>query len=281
MSASLPEIVRASSIAVATWVDGAGAPHAAGTLALTRAGAPVLALTFDRMELALALAGRGERGAAGQVALAMLDGRGTSAVFRPVLVRGRAVLEADPTGGVYASELREEELRRYPPARLLADSLLLCREHWWYLPRLLVQLEEPEVEYLDPTDDGGGPIATLVTADGAAPKVSAVRPGANAPAEGPCTLRVTTGDDPAPGPALLFEQDASFPDLERWAQWARRGRVTDVDPANVTMHVDAVLGTPGLPRATRLLDRWRRQRALERACRRALDRWESDPAASS
>ena len=72
---------------------------------------------------------------------------------------------------------------------------------------------------------------------------------------------------PGPGAAVLFGQDAAFPDLERWAQWSHHGTW---DGSVLT--VEDAPGVVGLPPTPGLLERWRRHRDLEKRCRAALRR---------
>jgi len=81
-------------------------------------------------------------------------------------------------------------------------------------------------------------------------------------------LRLETADGTVPagsGRGLLFGQDASFPDLERWTQWSYTGR-----REGALFHVEEAPERAGLGPTPGLVQRWRRQRELERACRRAI-----------
>jgi hypothetical protein len=250
------EVVAASSLAEVSWVS-ADRPQVRGVVALVRGDRPALAFTYADAETARSVA------AAPQFALSLTEQRSTGREFRPLLITGRPYLTEDPAGDVFAAELVTQELRRYPPSRIYADSPLLMREHWWYLPRLIVELEVERVE----------PVSTrvreadhlLVVADRTTPVVRrAARPGVHDPAVERLLVEVE-GEPPAPGPAVLFGQDASFPDLELWTQWRYRGRwdgaalVVEEAPARV-----------GLGRPLGLLQRWRRQRDLQRRCLAAI-----------
>lgn len=248
--------VRASSVAEVVWVDPQGMPQVAPVIALTRGRHAVLALTFDRADLAHRLA------AASRVVLLLREPRGTDRSFVPTAVLGTPHLEVDTTGWVYREELITQELRRYPPSRTLADSPLLCREHWWYLPRLVLSLSDAETlpAPAPRTDDQDH---LLVTVGHGIPVVSTVRAQ---PAGPEVALTVCGGAPPEPGPAVLAAQDASFPDLERWAAWAWHGRLSA--EAAPVLHVDRAPEPKavGLPPVPGVFHRWRRQRDLERAC---------------
>jgi hypothetical protein len=268
-------MVRASSLAVVAWVDGGGAPRATGVVALTRGPVPVLALTFARADLARTLAGQGAEPSTGQVALVLTETRSTGAGFVPRVLHATTRLEVDLSGDLYRGELIVQELHRYPPSRLLADSPLLCREHWWYLPRLVLELPDPEVSDL-PVGTDGSARQVLVTVDGDRPSISLARlSGQNGPGERP-GLELLGGADPVPGPALLFGQDASFPDLERWEEWSWAGRV-ERSGSGWTLAVAQAPDRVGLPGVRRLLGRWQAHRRLERACRQGLGGWSRPP----
>ena len=203
---------------------------------------------------------------AGRATLTLTEGRSTGAGFRPVLARGRPRLVEDPEGDVYATELMLQELHRYPPARVYADSPLLQRENWWYLPRLLVELEVDEVRPLPGRADLEDHLLVVDGTAGLDVRTARVveRRGER--------LSLAVDGAPAPGPAALFNQDASFPDLENWAQWSYHG-TWDGSGFSVSQAPGAV----GLPPTPGLLQRWRRHRHLERRCTAALRRARTGP----
>ena len=248
--------VSASSLAEVAWVAADGTPAVRGVVALLRDDRPVLAFTYADVEAA------GSLGAASQAVLTLTERRSTGTSFRPVTLAGRPSLAEDPQGEVFVAELVTQELRRYPPARLFADSPLLMREHWWYLPRLLVELAVDTVEPVEPRVAPYDHL--LVVADGDRPVIRVAR------VDGPEGERLgveVLGEAPPAGPAVVFGQDASFPDLDQWAQWRWTGRwdghglVVEQSPATV-----------GLGRPPGVVQRWRRQRAFERRCTEAIPR---------
>jgi hypothetical protein len=258
-SGDVTDVVSASSLGELCWVDTAGQPQARGVVVLVRGERPVLAFTYADEPLAREVA------RAAQVALAFTETRSVGRGFHPVLVTGRPRLVEDPNGDLYLEELVVQELRRYPPSRLLADSPLLMREHWWYLPRLVVEIDVDAVEPLPPRTATHDHV--LVVAEATTP---VVRPaGIRDRSEDRLDL-VVEGRSAPSGPAVLFGQDASFPDLEQWAQWRYRGTWD-----GVTLAVEEAPARTGLGRPPGLLQRWRRQRAMERACVQALRRHES------
>lgn len=266
-----PRTLRASSLAEVAWASPDG-PAVRGVVALAVDDQPVLALTYADEALARSLA------AAPEVALSLSEPRGTGPGFVPALVRAVPRLVEDPRAERFSLALLDEELRRFPPARVLADSAMLRREHWWYLPRLLVHLdvtgteplparEDPGHQLLVTEPEPGRPLAVHVVS---APGLADALAGRTPPGPGGGLALGPVGGTPAPPPsdrALLFGQDASFPDLERWSQWSFHGR-WDGQALQVRQAPSAV----GLEPRPSLVRRWRRQRALERRCRAALAR---------
>lgn len=249
-------VVRASSLAALAWLEPSGRPQVRGTVALVRGQTPVLAFTYADEAVARTVVRSPE------VALALTETRSTGGTFAPTLLRGRPRLVEDPTGDDFTQGLLQQELHRYPPSRLYADSPLLCREHWWYLPRLLVHLDVDSVQPLSASSPARDHLLA-VAGDGRLE----VRPaGVGDAAPGSLALDLT-GPPPGPGPAVLFGQDASFPDLEQWSQWRYVGS-WDGDSFEV---VEAPSRT-GLSAPPSLLQRWRRQRDLERRCRQGIPR---------
>lgn len=247
------EAISASSMAEVSWVV-AGLPRVRGVVPLVHGDVPVLAFTYADEDLAREVAG------SSVVNLSLTEPRSTGTAFRPLVMVGRPRLVEDPSGDLFATDLLPQELRRYPPSRLLADSPLLQREHWWYLPRLLVEIDvEAVVQVLTREDPARDHLLVVAGADGPVVRVARLADG------DPELVSLASQGPPPPGPAVLFGQDASFPDLEQWTQWSYRGRW---DGAG--LQVDAAPGRIGLGRPPGLLQRWRRQRDLERRCLAAI-----------
>lgn len=248
--------IHGSSLGVVAWVDAGGRPRVRGVVALVHDDRPALAFTYADEAVAREVA------QAPQVSLALHETRSTGTTFRPMLMTGRPRLVEDASGDLYLTELVTQELRRYPPSRVFADSPLLMREHWWYLPRLVVEVDVDAVEPLAPRTASHDHL--LVVVHDASPVVRAA--GVRAHTQPRLGLDVL-GTAPPPGAAVLFGQDASFPDLEQWSQWRYRGH-WDGD----AFAVEEAPERTGLGRAPGLLQRWRRQRAFERRCVAAIPR---------
>ncbi|HSE10081.1 MAG TPA: hypothetical protein VLB29_15585 [Nocardioidaceae bacterium] len=255
-SSDIAELVEASSLSTLCWVDDAGRPRARGVVALVRDERPALAFTYADAEVAREVSG------SAQVALALNETRSTTAAFHPLLLTGRPHLVEDASGDIFLEDLVVQELRRYPPSRLFADSPLLMREHWWYLPRLVVELDVEAAAPLPPRSETHDHV--LVVAEGSGPAVAAA-----GIVEGSAhRLEVSVEGRGLPtGPAVLFGQEASFPDLEQWTQWRYRGRWE-----GSALVVEDAPATTGLGPAPSLLQRWRRQRDLKRRCVEAIPR---------
>lgn len=240
-------------------------------LPLTRGDDVLLALTFDQVRWAHQLAD------AGRVVLASRDPRGTGSAFEPVAWRADVRLEIDLDGELYREHLITQELRRYPPSRALVDSPMLCREHWWYLPRLILHLDDMVALDSAPSARTDARDHLLAGARDGIPMVSTVRTATAAPGEGSVPVEVTGGDSPVPGRAVLFAQDASYPDLERWVGWSWRG-VLRLEGEHGVLAVDAGPDRVGLPPTPGLVRRWRTHRELQRKCTRALAAYEAQRA---
>lgn len=261
----LHRAVRAASVGELAWLRVDGRPRAAPVTPLLLDGQPAVAYPYASAALAREVA------AAPVVALLVTDDRMTGRGWRPLAASGRPRLVEDHEGELVRDRLLGQELRKYPPARALADSPLLRREHWWYIPRLVVTIEVTSVEPLGAREGGSGEV--LAVAAGGQLAVDTVRRAGDEPDR----VRVaslaavsTAGGTQLRGPAaggeaVLFGHDFSVPDLERWTPWTTRGRFGDgvVTVAEHPRHT-SLEPPPGLWR------RLRRQYTLERGCRRAL-----------
>ena len=249
-------VVAASSVAELCWADETGRPQVRGVVALVRERRPVVAFTYAHEAAAREIA------RSTWVLLSLSESRSTGPAFRTMLLTGRPLLSEDPEGHIFVSELVTQELRRYPPSRLFTDSPLLMREHWWYLPRLVVEID---VDAVAPFPRRVAPLDHLLVVAGRhepTVRLAAIREHA----DDRLVLDVD-GDPPEAGDAVLFSQDASFPDLEQWAQWHYRGQWD-----GATFAVAEAPARTGLGPVPGLIQRWRRQRALERRCVAAIPR---------
>lgn len=244
--------VQAAGVAELLWRTPAGPPAAIGVVPLLLGGKPAVALPWAHVATARAAA------AADVAAFVLSDPRLTGSRWEPLVAVGRLTLVEDADGDVFVEELLDQELRKHPPARALADSPLLRREHWWYLPRLVLVLEPADIV---PAGRREGPQDAVLAVDDDGLHVRTVRVDTwdvepLALHDAPATVR---------GPAVLIGQEISVPDVEQWTVHTTTGRyadgrLTDVVPAP-TRTLEPLPG---------LLTRMRRQRALERSCVAAL-----------
>ncbi len=260
------QIWRRATTCEVAWVDRADHPGAVTAVPLLDGAVPCVALTYDHADLRPALA------AATAVAFTVTDSRSLPAGADAVAAVGRVSVTDDVTGEVFGDDLLDQELRKYPPTRTLADSPLLRRENWWYLPRILVRLDRvEEVRRLAPRRDADRD-ALLVRDDGAGLRLDVVSaPDWTAPV---VALRADTTLRGDGGPVLAHGHDHSI-DRERWEGWDVRGTL---EGDRLTVRERA--GRAGLdPAPLTLLQRWRGARALERGCRRGIAAAERDAAA--
>jgi hypothetical protein len=243
---------RSAGVAELLWLLPGRAPGATGVVPLVLDGRPALALPWAQVETARAVA------AAPQAALVLSDPRLTGSSWEPLAATGRFTLTEDGDGALFADRLLDQELRKHPPSRALADSPMLRREHWWYLPRLILLMDVTRIE---PVARREGPVQAVLGVDDGGLRVSTVRVAdwATDP------LRLTGGPADAAGAATLVGQELSVPDVERWTVhtttgYYADGALTDVLPA-ANRDLEPVPG---------LLGRIRRQRALKAGCIAAL-----------
>ncbi|MER7457928.1 pyridoxamine 5'-phosphate oxidase family protein [Micromonospora sp. NPDC126480] len=249
--------IRAATVGELAWLDGSGRPHAHPVTPLLLGDQPAVAFPYAQAALARRVA------AAPVAALVASDDRLTGRGWRPVAVTGRPRLIEDRDGTLFATELLTQELRKYPPARALIDSPLLRREHWWYLPRLVLVLDVVAAAPVGVRAGGAGEVLAVAAGDQCLHVDTVRRLG-----DGNGTIRLASlaGRSPATGPAVLLGHDFSAPDLERWTPWTTRGRL-----AGARLTVEEAPARTGLAPPLGLWQRLTRQRRLARDCRDALD----------
>ena len=249
---SVEAAVRSAGVAELLWRVPDGPPAAIGVVPLLLGGKPTVALPWAHAATARAAA------ASGTAALVLSDPRLTGSRWTPLVATGRLTLVEDGDGELFADELLDQELRKHPPSRALADSHMLRREHWWYLPRLVLVLDPVDVV---PGGRRDGPENVVLGVDDGGLHVRTVR----VPDWDDDPLPVLGGPPEVSGPAVLIGQEVSVPDAERWTVHTTTGRYADARMTRVTPAPDRELEpVPGL------LARMRRQRSLERACIQAL-----------
>jgi hypothetical protein len=245
--------VRSAGLAELVWraADG-GPPDAVGVVPLVLGERPAVALTWAHEATARAVA------ASAEVALVLSEPRLAGPSWAPLVLHARPTLVEDGDGTLFTGQLLEQELRKHPPARGLADSTLLRREHWWYLPRLVLLLDPVVVRRTSPRA-GPGDAVLAVDDGGLHVEVVGVQDWSRDP------LELTGASDGHRGPAALVGQEVAVPDAERWSVHRTTGTF-----AAGRFSVASPVPDRRLEPVPGLLARVRRQRALERACVRAL-----------
>jgi hypothetical protein len=244
---------RAAAIAAVAW-SGDGGPGWLLAPPFVLHGTVVLALPYADRGAALGLA------TAGHATLVLADGREAGPRWTPLVVTAATEVTEDPEGRTLVDDLLPQAVAKHMPSRRRLDSALLRREHWWYVPRLLVTLR--------PTDDGT-PVDPLGPADG----LLAIDRGTVAPSIHPVPDAATADsavtvdvDAPLGTPGTLLTYDVEVPTFEpaRWQLGYGRVEGGRWQARSSSRH-----GWPGRGRAT-LVARIREERRLARACREGL-----------
>lgn len=250
------------------WRDVDGRLHATAIIPLVIDDAVVAALPFARTTTARRL----DRATA--VTLVFSDSRMAWKGWSPCAVAVSVDVTADRTGEWTWTGALDQEVRKYPPSRLLIDTAIQRREHWWYVPRWVVRLEPTgpprQVARRAGPDDG---VLFTTGADGMTVDIVAVD---DWDADRVRVLPLARdGGDLRDGPAVLFTHDFSIPDQERSTELVVSGVVDGSVLAAADRTGDQHLAPP------RLLDRLGRHYRLERACRRALAIYDASPSAAA
>lgn len=220
---------------------------------------PVLPLTYAREDLARQLVD------APQVTMVLSDSRMALKGWEPLAASVRMGVVEDPEGrGFQLEGLLGEELVKHPPSRQLADTPLLRREHWWYLPRLLVTAEE----IIDVWSVGKrtGDDGVLAVPKGTSVDVDTV--SVDEWEADRIVVRSLVGrplSELDSEEASLLGHDFSVPDVDRRSACQVSGRL-----ASGRLHVRRRDGSLALERPPGLLRRLRSLRDLERTCRAGL-----------
>lgn len=256
MSDTWTPAVNSAAVCELVWADSNGKPDATAATPLLHADQPAVAFPYAHAPLARTVAD------ARSVAVVLSDGRMSGKSWRPLAVIGRPRLIEDVDGSLFTDQLLTQELRKHPPSRALADSILLRREHWWFLPRLVVAIEPHAVVDVAAREPGDG-VLGIVEAERL--RVASVRPAAESRLAS--VSGALPGQDGREHPAVVVRHDFSVPDLERWPVAVSRGVLTGDEFRSTEPLADV-----GLPRPLGLLTRIRKEHALARACRKQLAR---------
>ncbi|MFV2103746.1 pyridoxamine 5'-phosphate oxidase family protein [Micromonospora sp. LOL_024] len=257
VDADIRRAFHAATVGELAWIDPVGRPHAHPVTPLLLGDKPAVAFPYAEAALARRVA------AAPVAALVVSDDRLTGRSWHPAALAGPPRLIEDRDGTEFSERLLTQELRKYPPARALVDSPLLRREHWWYLPRLIVVLDGVSATPVGVRSGGRGEVLAVAGDDHGLRVDTVDRVDA---ANGTIRLTSLAGRPPATGPAVLLGHDFSAPDLERWTPWVTRGRL-----AEGHLTVEESPARTALAPPLGLWQRLTRQRRLARQCRQAID----------
>jgi hypothetical protein len=271
--------VEAACLGELGWVGPLGA-HALAVVPLVLGGRPAVALPDAWADALRPLAD------AGTAVLTTTDPRMTGPRWRPCALAGRVTVVDDIDGSIVVEQLLGQELRKHPPSRVLADSALLRRENWWYVPRVLVQLEVTRCDPLPPRTDPTGQALLVSSGTDGVPRADVVAvpdwaarplpvrgvdrqvlPMAGGPSMVGSSAHAVAG---GPTTAAPLATDVSVPDLERRPQHLLVGHRRATDAGGELDVVAGPEGAPVLPGPRGLLARWRLQRDLERSCRAGI-----------
>lgn len=223
-------------------------------------GEPVFTLTYADSEVAREIA------RSPKVCLVLSDSRLAYAGWKPLTVRATAKVVPDPEGEAFVGkQLLWQELRKFPPARALADTPLLRREYWWYVPRLVVRLGELG----EPAPAGrrtGEEHGVLAWSAGDGLAAETVRVGNWEAGRIPVTSLTPSGTDLPDGtPAALSSHDFEVPEMEQRATFLATGRLS-----NGRLEVEDRSGERKVGKRPGLFARWRTLKAFEKACKAGL-----------
>jgi hypothetical protein len=264
MSRDVVDAARLAACAELGWCDADGELHAIAFTPLVIDETITAALPFDRTATARMLA------AANSAVVVLSDSRMALRGWSPWAQPVRLYVSADRAGDWTWTGALDQEVRKYPPSRLLIDTPIQRREHWWYVPRWVVRLQPAGAA--DPIARRGGPddaVAFELDSGGLRAWTAAVDDW-HAPQVQLTALdhRTRLGERAA---ALAFTHDFSIPDMERWNSHelvgTRRGTRLEVAKRR---------GRPTLEPPDGLVKRLSRHWRRERGCRRALASYDAD-----
>ena len=247
-----------AAVAELAYTDEDGSPRIEPLTPLLLQKEPVFALPYSRIDLARQLEKRPE------VALTFSDSRLARVGWSPLAVEGRTEIIPDPEGDLFLEEPLYWELRKHGPSRQLIGSLVLRRDNWWYVPRLILRFTETGAPH--PIERRTGPehgILAWRTEGRIASDTVLVE---DWEAERP-PVRPLSPDTTLPGgvPAALLYHDFSVPDREQRAALRLSGRLE-----NDRLIVAHREGSRPLDKRPGIVARWRAQKELERRCRAGL-----------
>lgn len=252
--------VEMAAVAEVAYLDRDGLPRVLTVTPLLLGEDPAFTLTYADSLVAC------EIGRSSRVSMIFSDSRLAYVGWNPLAVTAAVEVMPDPEGELFHEELLVQELRKFPPSRLLIDSPLLRREHWWYMPRWIFRLKEigdPEPLIRRTAGDDQGVLVWRTGGDLAADTVRVDDWDAGVIAVSSLIGRsLHTPDDP---PGALFYHDFSIPDMDQRTAFLATGRLR-----NRRLSTTGRAGSRTLGRRPGLLARLRAQRTLKKRCQAGI-----------
>ncbi|MGB3684171.1 MAG: pyridoxamine 5'-phosphate oxidase family protein [Rubrobacteraceae bacterium] len=259
---TLRTAAEAAAVAELAYTGPDGVPRIEALTPLLLNKEPVFALPYARTDLARCLENDP------RVSLTFSDSRLARVGWSPLTVEGSMEVTPDPEGDLFLEEPLYWELRKFWPSRQLIGSLVLRRDNWWYVSRLILSLTEigtpkPITRRTDPDQgilawkEAGTISSTTVRVDDW---------DSNRPLVSPIS------QEPLPdnAPSTLLYHDFSVPDREQTASLNLTGTLN-----NGRLSVTHREGSRTLEKRPGLISRWRAQKDLERHCKSGLKTRES------
>ena len=246
------------AVAELAYSDSDGSPRIEPLTPLLLQKEPAFALPYSRIDLAYRL----EKSP--QVSLTFSDSRLARVGWSPLAVEGRMEVTPDVEGDLFLEELLYWELRKFWPSRQLIGSLVLRRDNWWYVPRLILRFTETESPRpITRRTEPDHVILSWKTDDGIASDTVRVEDWeAERPPATPLSPDATLPDGVQ---AALLHHDFSVPDREQQSSARLSGRLE-----NGRFSVARREGPRTLGKRPGIVARWRAQKDLERRCREGL-----------
>ena len=247
-----------AAVAELAYLDDVGSPRIEPLTPLLLEKEPVFALTYDWIDLARKLEKSPE------VSLTFSDSRLARVGWSPLAVSGGIEVVPDPEGDLFLQELLDWEFRKFWPSRQLIGSLVLQKDNWWYLPRLVLRFTGTETPRLIErrTKPDHAVLAWRTDAGVVSDTVRVEDWEAERPVVTELPSEAALHDN---APAALLYHDFSVPDREQQATLHLSGRLENRRLAVAQRNGSRTLGKrPGI------VARWRAQKDLERRCRAGL-----------
>lgn len=258
-SQTLRTSAETASVAELAYTDLSGTPRIEALTPLLLEKEPVFALPYSRMDITRCL------DEDPHVSLTFSDSRLARVGWSPLTVEGKMEVTPDPEGDIFLEEPLYWELRKYGPSRPLIGSLVLRRDNWWYVPRLILRFTE--IENPRPVTRRTEPDQGILAWKEADNILSDTVRVDDWDAERP-VLDLLSGEvhplDNAP--AALLYHDFSIPDREQRASLSLTGTLN-----NGRLSVARREGSRTLEKRPGLIARWRAQKDLERLCKAGLE----------